>query len=243
MMPFLSEPLFARRTSRPVRVLALLALCLVAGLLAGPASAQTVTNTSGPCVDIGRLTSGRILVDVPPDTGYAVIRVNCRVLADNAGALLDVVGAGALGTPRQGQSLVRDYVAPLASLDVWIASRSGATGAEFGAFDVPVRVCFQVDQAQALANNALFLIFNDARYYNAPRQPGDTSTFSRTSQQLNIVDTGLALGYLCGDLDFPGTISMVTSLPQRDSDSPTHPNAQLPPPDRCRFDGDLTCSE
>lgn len=218
-------------------------LMLVSAGLSLPTSAQTVTNTSGACVDVGRLTSGRILVDVPSDTGYEVIRVNCRVLVDDAGRRVDVVGTGGLGTSRQGQSLLRDYTQPLASVDVWIASRSGATGAEFGAFDVPVRVCFQVSDAETTANNDLFLIFNDARYISAPRQAGDTSSFSRTSQQLDIVPTGLALGYICGDLRFPGTISLVSSLPQRDANSPIHPNAVLPVPDRCRFDGDITCSD
>ncbi|MDX1990825.1 MAG: hypothetical protein SF029_00450 [bacterium] len=249
-----------------VGILSILSVAMVAPVAAQP---------TGACVDIGRLTSGAILVDVPTEQqlgGIPTNAVQCRVLARNGEFARDTAAGGSVGTPREGQTLNRasdnalDYGQTLASIDVWIAGDvAGDFFGWFGTRDTinPVRVCFRATDADIeLARNpgegeigaeGRFLIFNDARYFNANAAASRSSNFpnsdpaefaavrSRTTQQLNVVPEGLELGYICGDLSVPGQVSVVNRLPVRPEGSPVHPNAELPSPDRCPFPGARSC--
>jgi hypothetical protein len=227
----------------------LLLLTLVVGALALLSVAMVSTSSaqnSFYCVDVGNATGGDILVDVPSDftDDLEQFQVQCNVLSGS-------VGRRQAGTPVDNQATVEDY-GSIAAVDVWTATRPG--GADFDIYDPAVRVCFSadaygVDAASAVgpvesATGAVgpALLFSDARVIFADRlSSASYGGFSRAVSQLNIVAEGIDLGYICGDISYPGTVNLTPGLPlDREDDSPYHPNYPNQP-DRCFIPGSDDC--
>lgn len=243
-----------------VAVIAVLSVALVGTTSAQPAvrcdelSRTSVVNNS-ILVDVP--SASRL--------GFEPGNVQCTLLALNAQFRPVTSAGGSIGTPREGQTLNRsdffnDYGVTFAAVDVWIAG--DASGANFGFFGTPeggpapVRICFRsndTDLARSPGEGtpgevARYIVFNDARYYSSVAaatrggnfttqdQPERVSVNARNQVQLDIVPEGLELGYICADIDVPGTVSLIDRLPVRPETSPIHPNAPQEAPQRCAFD-------
>jgi len=217
-------------------VLVLGATALMSFAAAAPSAAQTGTF----CSLIGQRTGGDILVDVPNSfaDGLPGNAVQCRVLIRQES-----------GTPIPAQRAINDYSA-IAGIDVWTANRN----ADFDIYDPPVRVCFDASEFGVSAEDAVSpedlaagengpaLMYSDARYTFADRFSFRYNSFSRNFTQLNVVEAGIADGYICGDLSFPGTLNLVPGIPGIFSDDdPQHPNYAGDRPDRCLVPGSRDC--
>ncbi|MBC7870374.1 MAG: hypothetical protein H7Y09_06000 [Chitinophagaceae bacterium] len=227
----------------------LLLLTFVVGALALLSVAMVSTSSAQNgvfCVDVAELTDGDILVDVPGafSDDLQQFQVQCNVLSGS-------VGRREAGTPVDNQATVEDY-GSVAAVDVWTATRPG--GADFDIYDPAVRVCFNADSYGVDATAAVgpvesatgavgpALLFSDARVNFADRLSNAAYRgFSRAVTQLDIVAEGRDLGYVCGDINYPGTVNLSPGLPlDREDDSPYHPNYPNQP-DRCFIPGASDC--
>lgn len=232
--------------SKAIRISILLAVVLGAVLvISAPAAAQV---TSSLCTEIGRLTNGRILVDVEGSSVAGAGAIQCSVLADWRTASTVVYDEGTIGTPRVGYRVEipsDQYFGFLASVDVFVQASTvgGRARNAFGWFEPePVRVCFKLQdtslQVGSLDNSApelndVFVMFSDARVYQDAR-----NIPARDLRPLNIVAEGLELGFVCADIDTPGTVSLVESLGAGVGGSNVfNPVA----PNRCTYAGQTGC--
>ncbi len=228
--------------SKSVRISVLLAVLLGAVLVASvPAAAQITSNL---CTEIGRLTDGRILVDVDGSAVAGAGPIQCSVLADWRKIDTVFYDEGTIGTPRAGFRVeipADRYFAFLSSVDVYVQASPAAGRARnaFGWFQPePVRVCFKLLDTSlrvgSLDNSApelndVFVVFSDARVYQDAR-----NIPSRDLRPLNIVPEGLERGFVCADIDTPGTVSLVEKLGTGNIFKPVTP-------DRCLFPGQANC--
>lgn len=245
------------KVSRKLFLLSVMVGALVVMALASVSTAGAQDFDDFTCTDLGRVTGGDILVDVPNNlsTGVPTDAIQCRLFEPLAGSDRGSDAAEA-GNVIARQETRRNYNL-LVGVDVWTASNPGAT-ADFRVFDPPVRVCFDasfwgVSAADAVSPEdsaaGLFgpaLVFSDARHYITQQEVGSygnptsneftDSEGARNLNQLNIVEAGRAEGYICGDLSWPGTVNLVAGLPGRDADDRDHPNYDGHNPDRCLID-------
>lgn len=227
-------------------VLVLGAMTLMSIASVAPAGAQIVGTA---CENVGVRTGGDVLVDVPQNfrDGLPASAVQCSV------KIAGTQAQGEAGTAIIRQRQVPDYAAVVA-VDVWTANSSVA--ADFAPYNPPVRVCFDaseygLDASAAVSpgeGNGPALMFSDARHYITQNQVGsygqprtsddfNNNEGARNVNQLNVVPAGIADGYICGDLSWPGTISLVPGLPQDRADGDVdHPNFPGHTPDRCFVD-------
>jgi LysM repeat protein len=180
------------------------------------------------CGQVGAVTQGEILVDVPYNATPVGFNTGCNILTINFEGDDSNIQQGAVGTSRYLRRIPVDYGRVVDAVDVYAL---GNEVSNFGFFSQPVRVCFRTPTPQSL-----YVVFTDARYYQeAFDEP------ARTVQILSPVPAGFEKGYACGDITVPGTVSLVTSLPVVDVNNPLHPYAPLPRPDRCLYNGDPSC--
>lgn len=231
------------RTIRTFIVLAVLVGAVLA--ISVPAAAQITSNL---CTEIGRLTGNRILVDVEGSAVAGAGAIQCSVLADWVETNRVLYTPGAIGTPRIGFRVevpAEQYVfSYLASVDVYVQASpaGGRPRSAFGWFQPePVRVCFkQQDPSLRIGSldnsktelNDLFVVFSDARTFQDARRP------ARDLRPLNIVPEGLPLGYVCADIDTPGTVSLVQKLGTGINNTNVFEPVQ---PNRCTFAGQPGC--
>lgn len=228
------------KVSRKALLLLVLVSAVVTMSFAMTSSAAAQGNRE-PCTTVGQRTSNNILVDVPSNLAYGTVTesVQCRVLNTSA-------DRPNVGTPIVGQRLTLDYPSAIVAVDVWTAR--GGTGSDFDPYSPAVRVCFKasaygVDAATAVgpAESAAgqvgaAIMYSDARYIFADRFANNPyGGYSRNATQLDIVDAGRELGYVCADLGGPGLATLVSGLPGRAANDPLHPNYGGDTPDRCRI--------
>ncbi|NWG15362.1 MAG: hypothetical protein HXY41_01885 [Chloroflexi bacterium] len=236
-------------------MIALLTLgVLLFRLTAAAAQAPGISGTSVPCEQMGILTDSEILIDIEGSVPSGARGINCTVNVVNA-VPAETYFAGRsgdnreVGTPRLTRRIPLtpdQYVDIYDSVDIFTISSGGK--AIYGWFSEPVRVCFGVsaeDAAGGVPNTAdpfdpandFYVVFSDARYFQDAKGVGNNQP-SRNLQVLNIVPEGLALDYICADIDVPGTVSLVNGLnPAADL------AAQQPPADRCAYAGQSDCKD
>lgn len=228
-----------------VLVLAALALSLVSVM------AQDPGVGAGTCQTVGVDTGQEQLVDIDGSVPAGAAGINCTIhVVDGVTAERYFAGKAGdnreVGTPRATKRVPlpsEQYVTIYDSIDVYTLTGGGKS--IYGFFKEPVRVCFGVDQADADAMNVadpydvanpLFVVFSDARYFQSvgvgEKQP------SRNLQVLNVVPEGLPLGYVCADIDVPGTVSMVNGL-----NVAANLSAEQPKADRCITPADGSCKD
>ena len=181
------------------------------------------------CTEMSKATDGIILVDIEGSAPTGALGVDCN--------LLTAAAPGEVGTPRtnyrvpvaaDGYGTIKD------SVDVFMVGSGGAP--IYGFFKKPVRVCFKDEAGAKLVkdpndpykNPGVYLLFKDARNYQNATGRNDNQP-ARTVNLLNIVEAGLAKGYVCGDLAVPGTITYVTDIPTAAKLTAEHTA------DRCRY--------
>lgn len=229
-----------------VLVLAALALSLVSVM------AQDPGVGAGTCQSVAADTAQEQLVDIDGSVPTGAAGINCTIHVVN-GETAESYFAGKagdnreVGTPRATKRVPlpsETYTAIYDSIDVYTLTTGGAS--IYGFFKEPVRVCFGVDQADADAMNVadpfdtanpLYVVFSDARYFQNAKGVGVNQP-SRNLQVLNIVSEGLPLGYVCADIDVPGTVSMVNNL-----NVAANLSAEQPRPDRCITPADGSCKD
>jgi hypothetical protein len=129
------------------------------------------------------------------------------------------------------------YLPLLFSVDVYTLQPNSAAPV-FGFFKKPVRVCFKYSGAASAvpfpeepgnAENDVFLVFKDARYFRIEDPNRGRQAPARENQLLNVVVAGLELDYICGDIDTPGTVTLTGNIPALPATDPAHPLAPLLP--------------
>lgn len=231
--------LFTRKNIGVVVVLVAALVMMVA--VVGPASAQTRL-----CSEVGARTNGAILVDVPAtffDAGLnnslVPSQVGCRVLLSPEA-----------GTPLRGNQAIPDYAA-IVGVDVYTTRASS----RFEIYNPPVRVCFQASSYGVSAEAAISpedlaagvngpaLMYSDARHVNTFKRASDPYVGgARNFVQLNVVPDGVPLGYICGDLSYPGSVNLVPLVPPYDDSDPAHANF-ADAADRCTVAGASDCRD
>lgn len=231
-----------------------LVVLMIVGALALLSVAATMAQDpgvgAGTCQTVGKDTEQEQLVDIEGSVPSGAAGINCTIHVVN-GLTAEEYFAGKsgdnreVGTPRTNKRVPLpgdNYVIVYDSIDVYTLTSGGKS--IYGFFPKPVRVCFGVDQADADAINVadpfaagqLYMVFSDARYFQSVGT-GDKQP-SRNLQVLDVVAEGLPLGYICADIDTPGTVSLVNGL-----NAAADLTAAQPSADRCLYSTDKSCKD
>lgn len=232
-------------------LVALLVIAALAVLSVASVMAQDPGVGAGTCQTVGKDTKDEQLVDIEGSVPDGAAGINCTIHVVNALTAEDYFAGKSgdnreVGTPRPNKRVPLpgdQYTTVYDSIDVYTLTSGGKS--IYGWFKKPVRVCFGVEQSLAdsvnvadpFAENPVYMVFSDARYFQNATGKGSSQP-SRNLQVLNIVPEGLPLGYICADIDTPGTVSMVNGL-----NGAADLSADQPTADRCVYAGQKNCKD